>query len=112
MEHQGLQKLQRFYVTDLGFDRVLLGYPWLSTFNPRINWRAGTVEGRVILKTVANAWIRWKEIRRATLVAQVQVQPITVNRAECEPELTFTEATDNEDWGAVVSRTNFAQDWA
>jgi hypothetical protein len=35
-----------------------------------------------------------------------------VNRAECEPELTFTEAADNEDWGAVVSRTNFAQDWA
>jgi predicted aspartyl protease len=62
IKHQGLQKLQRFYVTDLGFDRVLLGYPWLSTFNPRIDWHAGTVEGRVILKTIANAWVRWKEL--------------------------------------------------
>jgi hypothetical protein len=53
IKHQGLQKLQKFYVTDLGFDQVLLGYPWLSTFNPKIDWRAGTVEGRVILKTVA-----------------------------------------------------------
>jgi hypothetical protein len=35
-----------------------------------------------------------------------------VNRVECEPELTFTEAADNENWGADVSRTNFAQDWA
>ena len=29
--HNSKQHLQRFYVTDLGFDRVLLGYPWLST---------------------------------------------------------------------------------
>jgi hypothetical protein len=70
------------------------------------------VEGRVTLKMVANAWIRWKELRRAALVAQVQDQPVMVNRAECEPELTFTEAADNEDWGAVIFRTNFAQDWA
>jgi hypothetical protein len=62
IEHQGLRKLHRFYVTDLGFGRVLLGYPWLSIFNPRIDWRVGTVEGRVTFKTVANAWIRWKEL--------------------------------------------------
>jgi hypothetical protein len=35
---------------------------------------------------------------------------MVVNRVECEPELTFTEAADNEEWEAVVSRTNFAQD--
>ena len=37
IEHQGVQKLQQFYITDLGFDQVLLGYPWLSTFNLQIN---------------------------------------------------------------------------
>ena len=35
------QHLQRFYVTDLGFDQVLLGYPWLSTFSPLIDWKVG-----------------------------------------------------------------------
>ena len=47
--HNSKQHLQRFYVTDLGFDRVLLGYPWLSTFSPQIDWKTGQVEGEVTL---------------------------------------------------------------
>ena len=103
--------------TDLGFDWVLLGYPWLSAFNPQIDWGTGKVEGKLTLKTIANAWKRWKELRRAALVAQVQLALVTIDRIavreeEKHEELTITEAVDNEDWGAVVSRTNFAQDWA
>ena len=49
------QHLQRFYVTDLEFNQVLLGYPWLSTFSPQINWKMGKVDGEVTLKTVASA---------------------------------------------------------
>jgi hypothetical protein len=37
--YNGHQHLQQFYVTDLGFDQVLLGYPWLSTFNLQVNWK-------------------------------------------------------------------------
>jgi hypothetical protein len=33
-----LEELQNFFITDLGMDRVILGYPWLETFNPRLNW--------------------------------------------------------------------------
>jgi len=29
---------ERFYVTDLGSDRMILGYLWLHTFNPNIDW--------------------------------------------------------------------------
>jgi hypothetical protein len=53
---QGQQQLQQFYVTDLGFDRVLLGYPWLQEFNPLINWKEGTVKEEITLKTIAKAW--------------------------------------------------------
>ena len=117
IEHQGKQKLQHFYITDLGFDRVLLGYPWLSAFNPQIYWGTGKVEGKLALKTVANAWERWKELRRAALVAQIQLAPVTIDQIavkdeEKHEELTITEAVDNEEWGTIVSRTNFAQDWA
>jgi len=28
----------RFFVTNLGGDRWIFGYPWLATFNPDINW--------------------------------------------------------------------------
>jgi hypothetical protein len=37
VQYQKGQQLQRFYITDLGFDRVLLRYPWLYKFNPHIN---------------------------------------------------------------------------
>jgi hypothetical protein len=69
--HNKKQHLQRFYVTDLGFDRVLLRYPWLSTFSPQIDWKTGQVEGEVTSKTMASTWIQWKELRRAALVAEV-----------------------------------------
>jgi hypothetical protein len=50
-------------------------------------------------------------------VAQVQLAPVTIDQIAVEEEekyeeLTVTEAVDNEDWKAVVSRINFAQDWA
>ena len=28
----------RFLITDLGEDEIVLGYPWLAAFQPRINW--------------------------------------------------------------------------
>jgi len=30
--------MQQFYVTNLGSDRIILGYPWLHAFNLDINW--------------------------------------------------------------------------
>ena len=86
IEHQGKWKLQHFYITDLGFDRVLLGYPWLSMFNPQIDWATGKVEGKLTLNTVANAWERWKELRHTALVAQVQLAPVTINQIALKDE--------------------------
>jgi hypothetical protein len=34
----GRKIMQWFYVTNPGSDRIILGYPWLCTFNPDINW--------------------------------------------------------------------------
>ena len=100
--HDKKQHLQRFYVTDLGFDQVLLGYPWLSTFSLQINWKMGQVEGEVTLKTVASAWIRWKELRKAALVAEVQVNQVEIKEERMD-----------EEWEVIVAaKTNFAQDWA
>jgi hypothetical protein len=73
VNHRGIRQLQRFYITDLGFDQVLLRYPWLSTFNPQIEWKTGEIEGTVTLKTVQDAWGRWKELRRQALVAQTSL---------------------------------------
>jgi len=37
----GQPKLQMFYITLLGKDRIILGYPFFYTFNPTINWQEG-----------------------------------------------------------------------
>jgi hypothetical protein len=99
VNHEGNQRLQRFYVTDLGFNQVLLGYPWLSTFNPRIDWKEGKIKGSVTLRTVKDAWERWKELRRQALVARTSLPE--------EEDIEFPE----DEWG-TIARTNFAQEWA
>ena len=98
--HNSKQHLQRFYVTDLGFDRVLLGYPWLSTFSPQIDWKMGRVEGEVTLKMVASAWIQWKELRKVALVAAIQVNQVGV------------EEEREDEWEVMIAKTHFAQEWA
>ena len=43
---RGIQtKVQRFYITNLGIDRFILGFPWLYEFNPDIDWRQHTANG-------------------------------------------------------------------
>ena len=32
-----------FFVTNLGQDRVVLGFPFLKDFNPKINWETGSI---------------------------------------------------------------------
>ena len=34
----------RFLITDLGEDEIVLGYPWLAAFQPRINWKNVTLD--------------------------------------------------------------------
>ena len=118
--HQGNQQLQRFYITDLGFDRVLLGYPWLHKFNPQIDWKGKGVVEEITLKTVANAWERWRNLRKRALVASIQVESVTVDETKIrkdmctmwEPELTMIEEQSDAEWGAMIARINFAQNWA
>ncbi len=37
-------KILCFLITNLGKDKVILGYPWFSTFEPKIQWREATLE--------------------------------------------------------------------
>ncbi len=37
-------KLLRFLLTNLGKDEVILGYPWLTAFEPTIHWKDATLD--------------------------------------------------------------------
>jgi hypothetical protein len=43
-----INKEMRFLVTDIGHEEVLLGYPWLATFEPKFNWRSAVIDKRVL----------------------------------------------------------------
>jgi hypothetical protein len=45
----------RFLITDIGREDVLLGYPWLLTYEPHFSWRHGTIDESnlpVVLQTI------------------------------------------------------------
>ena len=41
---KGQDKVMRFLVTDIGNEDVLLGYPWLATFEPKFGWKEAIIE--------------------------------------------------------------------
>ena len=41
---KGQDKVMRFLVTDIGHEDILLGYPWLATFEPKFRWRWSIIE--------------------------------------------------------------------
>jgi hypothetical protein len=52
----GRKIMQRFYVTNLGSDGIILGYPWLRAFNPDINWPNCKLVGpKVKMETMLHA---------------------------------------------------------
>jgi len=54
---KGNKKLrQRFYITDLGQDRFIFGYPWFREFNPDIDWPNGMLKGpKVKMETLKHS---------------------------------------------------------
>ena len=51
----GATKEMRFLITDIGREDVLLGYPWLATYEPQFSWKHGTIDEAnlpIILRTI------------------------------------------------------------
>jgi hypothetical protein len=45
--------IHQFFVIGLGGDRIILGYPWLESFNPDVDWLAKKILGPTVkLKTL------------------------------------------------------------
>src|SRR5258708_33451571 len=45
VQTNGQRNDMTFLVTELGTEDLLLGYPWLATYKPRISWRLATPFG-------------------------------------------------------------------
>ena len=57
----------RFLVTSLGNEDLILGYPWLMTFEPQFNWTNGVIDTRYLSIVVRS--LDWKALQiRPTIV--------------------------------------------
>jgi hypothetical protein len=48
VQTDGINKEMRFLVTDIGHEEILLGYPWLATFEPKFQWKSAVIDERVL----------------------------------------------------------------
>jgi hypothetical protein len=58
-------KEMRFLITDLGKDKIILGYPWLAAFKPKIDWKNATLDEEMqplVIKTLG--WKINAEVKR------------------------------------------------
>ena len=85
------RKCQRFFVTNLGCDRLLFGYPWIKAFKLEIDWKKGTLLGpKVQMETLlfgtlqcAKTWVKSKVPVNEDLILEAQ-------QTKCAPWLGVT----------------------
>ena len=69
------QAKMQFLITDLGHEDLILGYPWLATFEPGFSWADGTINTEhlpVIVKS-----LNWETRLTKTTISQTTVELIT-----------------------------------
>ena len=68
----------RFLVTDLGHEDLILGYPWLATFEPKFSWADGTIEVENLPMIVKS--LNWETRLTKTTIARMEAVPMTVQQ--------------------------------
>src|SRR6267142_3947284 len=63
------EQWMRFFITDTGEDRFILGYPFLSTFNPQVDWSKGQILGPMTNVLTIEFKQAQKQLRRVQLQA-------------------------------------------
>jgi hypothetical protein len=86
------EALQQFFITDLGRNRAIFGYPWLKFFNPKVNWTQGALEEPPV--QVETSLFKWWKKYQSALKACVEARSV------------------GEGKRAHIVRTNLSQQWA
>ena len=83
-----------FLITNLGGEDIILGYPWLATFEPHITWSTATID--VTTLPIVIRTINVKIPRNTTVIARALTQPQknTIVQQLLEATTIRTTATD------------------
>jgi Reverse transcriptase (RNA-dependent DNA polymerase) len=89
------EREQKFYITDLGRDHIILGYTWLVEFDPKINWKDGAVEGQPCHITTANDNICYHLARK--LAQNNQINKVSISQEWANKEKRHQEEVEIPD---------------
>ena len=71
------EETMRFLVTSLGNEDLILGYPWLTTFEPQFNWTNGVIDTSYLPIVIRS--LDWKTLKiRPTIANAHTEEPITI----------------------------------
>ena len=70
------QNKMRFLITDLGHEDLILGYPWLATFEPKFSWADGTINTENLPVIVRS--LNWETRLTKTTISQTIAKPISI----------------------------------
>src|SRR5579864_9735557 len=83
----------RFYLTSLGKDRFIFGYPFLYAFNPQFDWRSGNMLGpKTQLQTIG-----FKQDHRRLRRLQLQAIRACGRRPKKDEVIYYRRATTSQD---------------
>ena len=70
------EEVMRFLVTGLGNEDLILGYPWLTTFEPQFNWANGVIDTSYLPIVIQS--LDWKSLKiRPTIAKTKEEEPLT-----------------------------------
>ena len=98
VSHQNVDEVQRFFITNLGEDRAIFGFPWLQTFSPSIDWRRAKITGKTVVKTTNKPPPHWAQVLQIVFVARCIAKKEGLQQGE---EVHIR-----------INRTNVTQQWA
>ena len=83
------QEVMKFLVTDLGGEDLILGYPWLSTFEPKFRWRDASIDTSFLPIIIQS--VDWRKSQIKPVIARIIVGQRVQARQQRLQEAIFQE---------------------
>src|SRR5271169_2678920 len=90
---------EKLYVTGLGKQKIILGFPWIQEHNPLIDWKKGMIEWR--MKEPRKMVFQWRK-------KKIEEETTTTEEPPKLIQLIDTMESEEEVW--INAKTNLAMD--
>ena len=74
------EECMRFLVMSLGNEDLILGYPWLTTFEPQFNWTNGVIDTSYLPVIIRS--LDWKTLKICPTIAAAAVEEPPMSRIQ------------------------------